>query len=185
MRGGMGGVGNEWARVSTHSCQDLCCRTLSMQLSEGGIRYQLPTLAPYCELAHLNHHSPSGSKHFEMLPCHYIPHSTHPSRDHDHGAMDACRCRWSGAASGVLQHALQGTCSAEITSHRCDSAAREEVAALAAAYCRRGRCPGIGGVINSGGVLSDAVLAAQTAGGQHFIVWSRICFCMKESMSPV
>ena len=73
-------------------------------------------------------------------------------------------CRWSEGASAILHLALAGACTAEVTASRCDSALREEVQGVTAALARSRDCPGIAGVINSGGVLSDAVLAAQTAG---------------------
>lgn len=59
---------------------------------------------------------------------------------------------------------MQGRCSAEVAAVRCDSALQEELAALTGRLARSRGCPGIAGIVNSGGVLSDAILSAQTAG---------------------
>ena len=64
----------------------------------------------------------------------------------------------------MLQAAADGTSIASVTCERCDTSSREEASAMLAATGRQRGTKGIAGLLLSGGVLSDAVLSAQSAG---------------------
>ena len=65
---------------------------------------------------------------------------------------------------GFLYKVMAGKCGSSITAGRCDTASSEETAAVfgPSPYMQQG--PPISGIIHSGGVLADAVLASQSAG---------------------
>ena len=66
--------------------------------------------------------------------------------------------------AGFLEDVVSGRCAACVTAARCDTACADEAAAILGAGARRVGVPPITGIINSGGVLADAILSSQTAG---------------------
>ena len=70
----------------------------------------------------------------------------------------------STAHAGFLGSVMDGRCASSITAARCDTASIEEAAAVFGPAARKQGVPPVTGVVLSGGVLADAVLASQTAG---------------------
>ncbi len=66
--------------------------------------------------------------------------------------------------AGFLEDVVSGRCAACVTAVRCDTASADEAAAVLGSGARRLGVPPITSVINSGGVLADAILTSQTAG---------------------
>lgn len=66
--------------------------------------------------------------------------------------------------AGFLEDVVSGRCAAAVTAARCDTASADEAAAVLGAGARRAGVPPITSIINSGGVLADAILSSQTAG---------------------
>ena len=70
-----------------------------------------------------------------------------------------------GCHAGFLDDVASGRCAAAVTAARCDTGSAEEVAAVMGPLSRARGAPLVTSVLVSGGVLADAILAAQTAGG--------------------
>jgi len=71
-------------------------------------------------------------------------------------------CRWSGEPIGIVADALAGRYAGCLTIARCDTGSRAEVEEV----MRTGKGqPPPQGIINSGGMLADAVIPKQTAAG--------------------
>jgi hypothetical protein len=66
--------------------------------------------------------------------------------------------------AGFLEDVVSGRCAAAVTAARCDTASADEASAVLGAGARRAGVPPITSIINSGGVLADAILSSQTAG---------------------
>ena len=77
--------------------------------------------------------------------------------------------------AGFLEDVVSGRCAACVTAVRCDTASADEVAAVLGAGARRVGVPPITSIINSGGVLADAILASQTAGELQPLLHSVSC----------
>lgn len=69
---------------------------------------------------------------------------------------------------------MSGKCASSIRAARCDTASSEEVAAIFGSNSRKQGVPPISGVIHSGGVLADAVLASQSAGDSSAVHCSKV-----------
>ena len=65
---------------------------------------------------------------------------------------------------GFLHEVMAGKCGSSITAGRCDTANSEEAAAVFGPNSYEQEVPPISGIIHSGGVLADAVLASQSSG---------------------
>ena len=76
-------------------------------------------------------------------------------------SLASCR-RSAGEAAGILRAAISGSYGGLVTVSRCDTASAADVADVLAPG--RG-VPPVQGIVNSGGVLADAVISKQTAAG--------------------
>ena len=87
--------------------------------------------------------------------------------------------------AGFLEDVVSGRCAACVTATRCDTASADEAAAVLGAQARHKGLPPITSVINSGGVLADAILASQTAGALQptFETASKQALCSPVSMA--
>ncbi len=83
-----------------------------------------------------------------------------------------CWFECSSCRAGFLEEIVSGRCAACVTATRCDTASTDEAAAVLGAGARRVGVPPITSVINSGGVLADAILTSQTAGTMQSLVQS-------------
>jgi hypothetical protein len=96
-------------------------------------------------------------------------HAAHPSAQHANrkhieitrGSSPLIR-RWSAAPIGIVADALSGAYGGCLTVARCDTGCRSDVEALL--WPEKGQPP-VHGIVNSGGVLADAVIPKQTAAG--------------------
>lgn len=76
--------------------------------------------------------------------------------------------RWNVSPSGIVLAAMNNTYSGLLTMARCDTACMAEVAAVLAPVSGQ---PAVQGIINSGGVLADAMIPSQTAAGMRYATY--------------
>ncbi len=69
---------------------------------------------------------------------------------------------------------MTGRCGSSITGARCDTSSMEEAAAVFGPSSHKKQFPPISSVINSGGVLADAMFASQSAGKGVLLIWQYI-----------
>ena len=78
--------------------------------------------------------------------------------------LDLPFCRFVGYPSRIVSAAMNGSYAGLITAAHCDTASAVEVAAVLAPNSGH---PPLEGIINSGGILADALILSQTVNGMR------------------